>query len=90
MRSLIFAIGLMLPLPALAEGEHHLQHMHLAFQAGCTVDTEADAGYCQLWQDAEGMMWLVFYDQPNHIKWIRTGETGDYHYIYQAQQGEPV
>ena len=72
--------------------EEHLDGMVLAFQAGCTVDTEGDTrGFCELYYDAEGLAWLVFYDRPGHILWIRTGERGtEYHYLYRAVAGQPV
>lgn len=66
--------------------ENMLESMYLGLQTGCQVDTEPGVnGFCELYFDAEGMAWLVFYDQPGRIKFIRTGEEGtEYHYLYRA------
>ena len=55
---------------------------------GCRVDTEPETGHCRLFLDtATGTVWLVFWDRPREIKWIRSGQFGDYTYLYQRKLG---
>lgn len=54
----------------------------------CTVDTEDEGGYCRIFLDMEsGTHYLVFWDSPNDIKWIRSGTRGEYDYFYQRPRG---
>jgi len=51
---------------------------------GCTVDTETEPGVCRLFHDtATDTDYLVFWDSPNSIKFIRSqSEPGNYIYLY--------
>lgn len=54
----------------------------------CTVDTEAEPGFCRLFHDQEtDEVFLVFWDKPHDIKWIRSGTNGDYTYLYERKTG---
>lgn len=54
----------------------------------CTVDTEAEPGFCRLFRDQEtNEVFLVFFDRPGVVKWIRSGTDGDYTYLYERIEG---
>jgi len=49
----------------------------------CTVDTEPDRGFCRLFMDTDDdTRYVVFFDQPRRVKFIRSGTDGDYNYLY--------
>lgn len=63
----------------------------LTWQTPCTIDTHPDEeGFCKLFTDEHGMNWLVFYDQPGHILFIRAKVGDEYYYMYQSIAGDPV
>ena len=54
----------------------------------CTVDTEEEPGYCRLFIDQKtDETFLVFWDKPHDIKWVRSGKNGDYTYLYKRVTG---
>lgn len=68
--------------------------LNFVTQTGCKVDTEpaTDVGLCKLYKAETGEVWLVYYDEPNSIKFIRyrSLETGEYIYTYERLAGVPA
>jgi len=60
----------------------------LYYKSFCTVDGAEEVGFCELYTDDEGVLWVIFFDKPGHIQFIRTKIGDDLHYIYQALVGE--